>query len=190
MLRLLFVTLIQFLFNIVNISPNHETESVGTKTYSDNKTLNSGFYKRYVISHALLYALSFCHLYYYFDTTVTLLDYLLLIGITAFTVLRLWSYYTLNKFFTFKLQIKTDHKLITSGPYQYLVHPSYTGQIGQLLLVLLFFRMYYVLIPIVMYIMYKLPSRISDEEKMMKDHFGTEYDEYVQERYRMIPFIY
>ncbi|KAM5531771.1 hypothetical protein V8D89_014541 [Ganoderma adspersum] len=30
-------------------------------------------------------------------------------------------------FFTFEVIIKDDHKLITSGPYSYVRHPSYTG---------------------------------------------------------------
>ncbi|CAG8599771.1 8344_t:CDS:2 [Diversispora eburnea] len=39
-------------------------------------------------------------------------------------ILRLWSFKALDEFFTFDLTIKKDHKLITHGPYRYLVHPS------------------------------------------------------------------
>ncbi|KAM5544264.1 hypothetical protein V8D89_001924 [Ganoderma adspersum] len=41
--------------------------------------------------------------------------------------IRLWSYHVLGSFFTFEVVIKDDHKLITSGPYSYVRHPSYTG---------------------------------------------------------------
>ncbi|KAG0374988.1 hypothetical protein BGX24_009686, partial [Mortierella sp. AD032] len=44
-------------------------------------------------------------------------------------VLRKWSFVTLDRFFTYQLTIRTGHKLVQSGPYTYLRHPSYTGAI-------------------------------------------------------------
>ncbi|KAF9130930.1 hypothetical protein BGW39_002458 [Mortierella sp. 14UC] len=44
-------------------------------------------------------------------------------------VLRKWSFVTLDRFFTYQLTIRTDHRLVQSGPYTYLRHPSYTGAI-------------------------------------------------------------
>jgi protein-S-isoprenylcysteine O-methyltransferase Ste14 len=41
--------------------------------------------------------------------------------------IRKWCYIELGKYFTFKVTIQKDHRLITSGPYAYLRHPSYTG---------------------------------------------------------------
>ncbi|KAG0280720.1 hypothetical protein BGZ95_008998 [Linnemannia exigua] len=43
--------------------------------------------------------------------------------------LRKWSFVTLDRFFTYQLTIRTGHKLVQSGPYMYLRHPSYTGAI-------------------------------------------------------------
>ncbi|CAG8690859.1 3340_t:CDS:1, partial [Cetraspora pellucida] len=39
-------------------------------------------------------------------------------------ILRFWCYKVLNKFFTFNVEIKKSHKLITTGPYRFLIHPS------------------------------------------------------------------
>ncbi|RIA82156.1 hypothetical protein C1645_881195, partial [Glomus cerebriforme] len=39
-------------------------------------------------------------------------------------LLRLWCYKCLKDFFTFNVTIKENHKLITTGPYSLLVHPS------------------------------------------------------------------
>lgn len=36
-------------------------------------------------------------------------------------------YATLGRFFTFELSIRNDHRLITSGPYSIVRHPSYAG---------------------------------------------------------------
>ncbi|KAG0336262.1 hypothetical protein BG000_006758 [Podila horticola] len=41
--------------------------------------------------------------------------------------LRKWSIVTLDRFFTYRLTIRTQHKLVNTGPYRYLRHPSYTG---------------------------------------------------------------
>ncbi|KAF7980675.1 hypothetical protein HWV62_37105 [Athelia sp. TMB] len=46
---------------------------------------------------------------------------------TAGTALRLASYRALGKLFTFELSIREDHVLVTSGPYAYVRHPSYTA---------------------------------------------------------------
>jgi protein-S-isoprenylcysteine O-methyltransferase Ste14 len=41
--------------------------------------------------------------------------------------LRVWCYRTLGSLFTFEVSIKPEHKLVTSGPYAYVRHPSYTA---------------------------------------------------------------
>lgn len=43
------------------------------------------------------------------------------------TLLRVWCYRTLAKAFTFELSVKEGHKLVRSGPYAFVRHPSYTG---------------------------------------------------------------
>jgi len=43
------------------------------------------------------------------------------------TFVRLRCYESLGSLFTFDLCIKPEHRLITSGPYSFVRHPSYTG---------------------------------------------------------------
>ncbi|GJJ70308.1 hypothetical protein EMPS_02657 [Entomortierella parvispora] len=43
------------------------------------------------------------------------------------SLFRLWSFVTLDRFFTYALFIHKDHKLVSTGPYKYLRHPSYLG---------------------------------------------------------------
>ncbi|TFK65163.1 hypothetical protein BDN72DRAFT_801442, partial [Pluteus cervinus] len=45
------------------------------------------------------------------------------------TFIRLWSYKSLGRLFTFELHIRPDHQLIVDGPYAFIRHPSYTGLI-------------------------------------------------------------
>ncbi|KAG0359316.1 hypothetical protein BC939DRAFT_475319 [Gamsiella multidivaricata] len=44
-------------------------------------------------------------------------------------VLRKWSFIALDRFFTFHLSIRSGHRLIGTGPYTFLRHPSYSGGI-------------------------------------------------------------
>jgi protein-S-isoprenylcysteine O-methyltransferase Ste14 len=47
--------------------------------------------------------------------------------IAAGIALRLWSIITLGRFFQYQIQIQPGHQVVTSGPYRYVRHPSYTG---------------------------------------------------------------
>ena len=40
---------------------------------------------------------------------------------------RAWAVHSLGKYFTATVQIKEDHRLIKTGPYRIVRHPSYTG---------------------------------------------------------------
>ncbi|KAI0060190.1 hypothetical protein BV25DRAFT_991176 [Artomyces pyxidatus] len=42
-------------------------------------------------------------------------------------VIRVMCFRELGKFFTYELAIRDKHKLVTSGPYSIVRHPSYTG---------------------------------------------------------------
>jgi protein-S-isoprenylcysteine O-methyltransferase Ste14 len=43
------------------------------------------------------------------------------------TRIRLAAFATLGRFFRFDISIQRTHKLVTTGPYAYVRHPSYTG---------------------------------------------------------------
>ncbi|CAG8571113.1 10742_t:CDS:2 [Acaulospora morrowiae] len=98
------------------------------------------------------------------------------------TILRLWCFAVLDEFFTFDITIKKNHKLITNGPYKYLIHPSYTGLL--------------LWVPYEAYILHQLRPFVSlhappvyKEEALLRNHFRKEWDEYSKARKRFIPFI-
>ncbi|KAJ7124495.1 hypothetical protein C8R44DRAFT_734971 [Mycena epipterygia] len=49
--------------------------------------------------------------------------------IASGALIRLHCYRALGKHFTFEMGISQGHKLITTGPYTYVRHPSYTGAV-------------------------------------------------------------
>ncbi len=50
-----------------------------------------------------------------------------LIIMAAGQLLRWWSVATLGRLFTVNVAIREGHRLVDSGPYHYLRHPSYTA---------------------------------------------------------------
>lgn len=106
-------------------------------------------------------------------------------------LLRVWAYRTLKSYFTFTVGIRKNHSIISTGPYRWLCHPSYTGWIIVNLCFLLFLRfpMWGVII-IGSYIGMVVYERICIEEQFLKDNFGTVYEEFLKSRHRLIPYIY
>lgn len=110
---------------------------------------------------------------------------------TAGYLLRRWAYQTLGEFHTFELGIKKNHRLITSGPYQYLVHPSYAGQCLFLVGSLIFLRSPVGLLAIFIILFgYIVYTRIKIEASAMQDHFGKDYTDYCSTRKLLIPYIW
>ncbi|KAA1476058.1 ICMT-domain-containing protein [Dentipellis sp. KUC8613] len=59
--------------------------------------------------------------------------------VIAGSLIRLWCFRTMGRLFTYRLTLRDQHRLVTSGPYAIVRHPSYTGAImkaGGMLLVL------------------------------------------------------
>ena len=54
--------------------------------------------------------------------------------------LRWWSQAELGHMFTFEVGIRKDHRLVQTGPYAILRHPSYTGLLVGIIGIALFLR--------------------------------------------------
>lgn len=67
------------------------------------------------------------HLSNFADEAFSNIEIAIWSGAMAFLHFRLWAMRTLGEYFTFQVMIREDHKLISHGPYKYLMHPSYTG---------------------------------------------------------------
>lgn len=55
------------------------------------------------------------------------MQYIGLIMLISGILLREWSIWVLGKYFTVRVQVSDNAKLVTEGPYKYLRHPAYTG---------------------------------------------------------------
>jgi protein-S-isoprenylcysteine O-methyltransferase Ste14 len=78
---------------------------------------------------------------------------------------------------------------VTDGPYRYLRHPRYFGIIVFAKGIALVFRSEVGLILVVALFLVLL-WRIRDEETLMREEFGPEWEAYAQKSWGLIPFVY
>jgi protein-S-isoprenylcysteine O-methyltransferase Ste14 len=119
-----------------------------------------------------------------------LLKYVGLVLILAGVAVRLVAVRTLGKFFTVNLAIDTEHRLIETGLYKYIRHPSYTGSLLSFLGLGLYlnnwFSLAVILVPIVSVFIY----RIRIEEQLLLQQPTLNYAGYIKRTERLIPFVY
>lgn len=138
--------------------------------------------------------LTYYHILNFYSEPLTIFEYLMIsIAFCGFN-LRLWSFLTLGDMFTFTIGLRENHTLVQKGPYQYLVHPSYTGQVLHMFASLFFLLNNYYAITIygILFILtvYDIRIRMRIEERTMFSKFGDSYLIYIKNRYRLIPYIY
>lgn len=97
--------------------------------------------------------------------------------------------FVLGRRFSGLVAIQAEHKLVTDGIYSRIRNPSYLGLVVNMLGWALTFRsgvgvlLTAVAIPI-------LIARIYSEERLLREHFGAEYDAYCARTWRLIPWVY
>ena len=105
-------------------------------------------------------------------------------------LLRWFSIIYLGRFFTVNVAIAKDHRVIDTGPYRYIRHPSYTGAlmafVGFALCLSNIASFFIILVPVIAVFLY----RISIEETALSNALGEAYISYCQRSKRLIPFIY
>jgi protein-S-isoprenylcysteine O-methyltransferase len=116
-----------------------------------------------------------------------------LIGLGLFVcgiALRWYSIWYLGRYFTVDVAIAHEHRVIDSGPYRFIRHPSYTGALlafpgfgfglGNWMSILA------VMLPITAAFLW----RIHVEERALMEALGESYRVYVQRTKRLVPFLF
>ena len=95
----------------------------------------------------------------------------------------------LGEFFTYELGVSKAQKLIKTGLYTHLMHPSYLALcITSVGVCIMYNSLYFYIQSVCLF--GALVNRIRIEEKMLQAHFGREFEQYKSERWRMFPYIY
>jgi protein-S-isoprenylcysteine O-methyltransferase len=105
-------------------------------------------------------------------------------------LLRFYSIIYLGRFFTPTVAISADHRLIDSGPYRFIRHPTYTGFLMILVGLGLSFANIVSLLIIFVPVFACILWRIRIEEQALVEAFGEQYRSYMHRTKRLLPFIY
>ncbi len=114
------------------------------------------------------------------------------IGVALFAAggaLRLWPVFVLGRRFSGLVAIQPEHKLVTTGIYGIIRHPSYLGMLVNALGWSLAFRSG-VGVLLTALLLVPLLARIRAEEALLRAHFGAEYDAYRSRTWRLLPGVY
>ncbi|KAJ3513369.1 hypothetical protein NLJ89_g2989 [Agrocybe chaxingu] len=129
------------------------------------------------------------------------------------TLIRQRCYHVLGRMFTFELTIRKNHRLITSGPYAYVRHPSYSSgalalcaalachlspgswlmQEGSALFspewVQRIVVSFWIITGVICY--FVIAPRLKKEDDMLRKQFGDQWDQWAQKvPYKLIPWVY
>jgi len=118
---------------------------------------------------------------------VTLVGYLLFIIGGA---IMISGRYQIGKFGSGILVIEEDHRLMKTGIYKHIRHPIYAGGVISSFACILIFRSL-IFAPIsFLYHFFLIYIRLKQEETLLLEKFGDEYEEYMKTSKRLFPFIY
>ncbi len=100
-----------------------------------------------------------------------------------------WTQVALGKWWSPQLQLRDQHRLITTGPYSRIRHPLYTALFGYgISLAMVTANWFFIAFAVV--IIVSMVIRVPREEHMMIEGFGEEYQTYIQRTGRYFPKLY
>jgi protein-S-isoprenylcysteine O-methyltransferase len=103
---------------------------------------------------------------------------------------RIAAIRALGRFFTATVQVQSEQRVIDSGPYRVIRHPSYTGALGIAVGVALVFHSAMGLALVAVLAIPAYVYRMTVEEAALSARLGPNYVEYMGRTKRLIPFVY
>ena len=102
---------------------------------------------------------------------------------------RWWAIATLGKSFTFDVAVQSGQKVVDTGPYRYIRHPSYTGTLMTQVGIGLALGNWVGLLALMLCMAIAYSYRISVEEQALVAALGEPYKQYMRRTRRIIPFL-
>jgi len=109
--------------------------------------------------------------------------------IVAGAALRLWAIVTLGRWFTYDVRVAEGQPVVTTGPYRWVRHPSYTGVLLVLIGIGLTLGNWLSLLLISTVPTVGLVLRVRVEERALR-RLGPDYADYAATRARLIPGVW
>jgi protein-S-isoprenylcysteine O-methyltransferase Ste14 len=97
---------------------------------------------------------------------------------------------TLGKEWSLTARLVEGHKLATTGPYAYVRHPIYTGMLGMLVATGLAISHWVALIVALLIFFIGTIIRVRSEEKLLREAFGQDFENYARRVPAIVPGLY
>jgi len=123
-----------------------------------------------------------------FATVLTSVIGLVLMGLGL--AVRSWAMVHLGRYFTVDVAVAADQRIVDTGPYRLVRHPSYTGLLLLAVGVGLCFGNIASFLVIAVPMIALMLKRMKVEEEVLTEALGNTYREYMARTQRLIPGIY
>jgi protein-S-isoprenylcysteine O-methyltransferase Ste14 len=104
--------------------------------------------------------------------------------------LRIWSFLTLGRWFTFTVQTSPDQPVISVGPYRVIRHPGYAGMLLAVAGLGVMIDNWASLVVLTGAVAGGIAYRITVEERALSQDLGGRYQAHAEGRKRLVPFIW
>lgn len=109
-------------------------------------------------------------------------------GVLAIAVgLFIWSHASLGRNWSVKVELHTDQTLVTRGPYRWVRHPMYSSLLLMGIGLVLATSNPFVSLPYLATVAIMYAERVADEERLMLESFGAQYEAYMRRTGRLLP---
>lgn len=108
----------------------------------------------------------------------------------AGVALRLWAIVALGRFFRGTVRIQQHHQVVTSGPYRWVRHPSYSGILLAVAALSLIMGNVASWAVFMVCCLLATGYRIRVEERVLTEARGTAYTDYAARTRRLIPGVW
>ncbi|HEY4003502.1 MAG TPA: isoprenylcysteine carboxylmethyltransferase family protein [Candidatus Xenobia bacterium] len=104
--------------------------------------------------------------------------------------LRLFSILWLGRFFRLTIVVQDSHRVVNSGPYRWIRHPSYTGFLIACIGYGVSTANWASLMGLMISCLIGFHYRIKAEEQALQEGLGEDYRAYMQHTWRLFPGLY
>jgi protein-S-isoprenylcysteine O-methyltransferase Ste14 len=124
---------------------------------------------------------------------IALPDWVAWLGVALMAVgiaLRIWANRVLGAYYTRTLRIQSGQRVVREGPYRLIRHPGYAGALLMWLGAILATRNWITLVAVGVSVISVYLYRIATEERMLASALGGDYQSYMADTKRVIPWVW
>lgn len=103
--------------------------------------------------------------------------------------LAVWARRHLGRYWSMRVEIKVEHKLIQSGPYRLLRHPIYSAMVGMYVATALVSGQWHAVGGVAL-VLVAYWRKIRMEEAKLNEAFGADYEKYRRSSWALIPGLF